>query len=203
MPRAGSCMPWANGNDIAALPAIQAQSAKALSPQKTGALVLNQDQIAGILAESAAAATEVLYSLTGKTLTGICGPVTIRPLARPADVDNRPWLGNGASWGTGGAFGSMVWYGIGASGVVSHFGVSSLPVIILPDYPVNQILQVLIDGTVIPQTEWELRDHRELVRIRPTASSVPTARFGWPTAQIEDLPDTEIGTFSVTYTFGQ
>jgi hypothetical protein len=68
---------------------------------------------------------------------------------------------------------------------------------------VRSIVLVKIDGVVIPSSEYELRDYRTLVRIRPTASFVPTERWGWPTSQIGDLPDTEPGTFSVTYTYGQ
>jgi hypothetical protein len=203
MPRSGACQPWINGTEVQALPSIQAAIAKASSPQKTSGITLSSEQINAICAECAAAATEVLYSLSGKVLTGECGPVTIRPLARPADVDARSWLGSGGAWGSGYTFGSVVWFGMGAGGVVSHFGTSTPPELVLPDYPVNVITQVLIDGVVIPPEEYELRDHRTLVRIRPTPSYVPTERYGWPTAQINDLPDSEMGTFSVTYTFGQ
>jgi hypothetical protein len=39
--------------------------------------------------------------------------------------------------------------------------------------------------------------------MRPIPSFTPTERFGWPTSQIFDLPLTEVGTFGVTFMFGQ
>ena len=83
----------------------------------------------------------------------------------------------------------------------AHYGSLEPPTIELP-YAVTEIVQVKIDGEVIPEDEYELRDFKSLVRIRPTRSTVPVARYGWPTSQIMDLPDTEPGTFSVTYKFG-
>lgn len=205
MARPGACSPWINGTDVQALPLVNAAITKLESnAAKPTGFTLSGDQVNAICAEAASAATEVLYDLSGKVFTGECGPVTIRPLARPADVDQRTWLSDGGAWGAyGGAVGSCVWYGMGAGGVVNHFGLSSIPSIPLPNFPVNRITQVMIDGTVIPPDEYELRDNRNLVRLRTSASAVPTARYGWPTAQIEDLPDTDEGTFSVSYTFGQ
>ena len=116
-------------------------------------------------------------------------------------MDSRWWLststgsGYDGSWGTCGAWGNTA--------VASHFGCTLPPEIELGVFPVREIIQVLIDGVVIPADEYELRDFRTLVRMRPTASSTPTERWGWPTCQILDLPDSQPGTFSVTYTYGQ
>ena len=93
---------------------------------------------------------------------------------------------------------------------ISHFGCSNPPEIDLGVYPVTEIVKVMIDGVLIPgpydpvtaSGEWELRDYQKLVRIRPTASATPTERWGWPTCQINDLPDSQEGTFSVTYRYG-
>jgi hypothetical protein len=158
-----------------------------------------------ICAEAAVAASQVLYELSGRMFTGDCGPVTVRPVSRPTDQDTRSStpLGWFSVWGTASG------YGAEPAGVLAHYGSREPPTIRLP-YPVTEILQVLIDGIVIPgpydpdtQTgEWELRDFQELVRVRPTASFSPTQRWGWPTSQVMDLPDSEEGTFSVTFTFG-
>jgi hypothetical protein len=94
-----------------------------------------------------------------------------------------------------------MWTG-GEPGAFNQFGEQYPPIIEITTTPVREIVQVKIDGTVIPPIEYELRDFKQLVRIRPTASYTPTARWGWPTSQIEDLPDTEVGTFSITYMYG-
>jgi hypothetical protein len=92
-------------------------------------------------------------------------------------------------------------YGSFNPAVVAHYGSLEPPSIELP-YPVTEVIQVKIDGEVIPADEYELRDFKTLVRIRPSGSTIPVARFGWPTSQIMDLPDTEPGTFSITYMYG-
>ena len=161
-------------------------------------------QIQAICAEAASAATDILYARSGRVFTGVCGPVTVRPVARPAGIDQRAWLGGGGAWGLGSAWGAVSWYGLGTGGVVSHFGTSDAPPEVpLGNYPVLDLVQVKIDGVIIPTDEYELRDYRTLVRLRPNASATPTERWGWPTSQVGDLPDTEPGTFSVTYTYGQ
>lgn len=203
-PRPGPCAPWVSGEELAALAPIQAAAAKQIADQK-----LTEEALNLVCAGAADAASLVLYELSGRQFTGECGPVTIRPVSRPTDADTRTWGSlnpNGwiSSWGMCSAYGADV------PGVVTHHGCSNPPEISLGAYPVTEIVQVLIDGIVIPgpydpgtQTgEWELRDHRWLVRLRPTASAVPTERYGWPTCQILDLPDTEQGTFSITYRYG-
>jgi hypothetical protein len=155
-------------------------------------------------------ASEALYELSGRMFTGACGPVTIRPVSRPTDIDMRS-LGASLSpvgWYSSSGFASA--YGSFVPGVLTHYGKTDPPEIQLP-WPVREVTQVKIDGTVIPgpydpvtqEGEWELRDAKTLVRVRPTPSFVPTARYGWPTSQITDMPDTQEGTFSVTFMFGQ
>jgi hypothetical protein len=211
-PRPGACSPWVNGTDVAALPRVAQAIAKNQSGQSGATFpAFDDDTITAICAESATMATDILYELSGSQFTGECGPVTIRPVARPKNVDARAFLADGGAWGFGAAWGSTSWYGLGEGNVVTHFGDSAPPELPLGVFPVRTVLQVKIDGVVIPgpydpatQTgEWELRDFKTLVRIRPTASSVPTERWGWPVNQIGDLPDTQEGTFSVTYTYGQ
>jgi hypothetical protein len=193
--RNGPCSPWVPGAAVAQLPWVQAAAQKAVAGSN-----LTDEQVDVICAEGAQAASEILYELSGRMFTGECGPETIRPLSRPTDVDTRfAWFG-GLGYNT--SWGYAQWYD-SVPGVASHYGQLNPPEIDLGTYPVTSIVQVLIDGVVIPADEYELRDGRTLVRIRPTAASVPTERFGWPTGQIMDLPDTEQGTFSVTYLFGQ
>ena len=200
-PRTISCAPWIKGDDVSSSASMQQAiaHAKSESTKATSGFVLSDDQITAICAESAIAATEVLYRLSGKQFTGNCGPVTDRPVARPINADSRGWISRNWSYGGYGSTSSMF---MGMPPVVSQYGPTYPPEIIFYDYPINEILLVKIDGQVIPPDEYELREHRRLVRMRVSATSTPTDRWGWPTSQIQDLPDTEEGTFSVTYTFG-
>jgi len=148
-------------------------------------------------------ASELLYLATAQQFTGSCGPVKIRPRSRPTDLDTRAFgtriFPNGylSSWGL-----SSAW-GMAANGALNRFGSAGPPEIDLGAYPVSEILTVKIDGVVIPPNEYEIRDYRKLVRLRVSANTPPTQRWGWPTSQIDDLPDTELGTFSVEYLYGQ
>jgi hypothetical protein len=198
MPRSGPCAAWINGDDVFENPRVQAT-------WKRGATKLDIDEQHArlICAQVALAATIVLYELSGRTRSGVCGPITLRPLARPADVDTRFHLSAMMGWGYSGivGYGNRNFLGVGA--VVTAYGTHAPPEVEFNVYPINTIEKVTIDGIVIPPNEYELRDHRTLVRMRASASAVPTARWGWPTTQIMDLPPSEPGTFAVTLTYGR
>ena len=150
----------------------------------------------------ASSVSELLYKFSGEQFTGACGPVTVRPMARPTDQDLRGFLGGGGS-GYLQSWGICMSYGMAASGVASHYGCSNPPQVDLGAYPVTQVTSVKIDGVTIPANEYQLQDYKWLIRVRPTASSTPTERWGLPTCQNLTLPDTEPGTFSVTLMYGQ
>jgi len=63
-------------------------------------------------------------------------------------------------------------------------------------WPVSSISSVKLDGEA--NDEWFLTDDRDLRRAHTTDGR----SRGWPTSQRLDLADTEVGTFSVTYTHG-
>jgi hypothetical protein len=153
-----------------------------------------------VLNEAAAVASEVIYRLSGKQWTGPTGPVTVRPLCRPSDMGERGW-GN-ANMGMGIISWGMCNGMTAGANVASHFGHSQPREVDLGVFPVIEVTQVLIDGVTIPSDEYELQDYRRLVRMLPTENATPTEMYGWPTAQRLDLPDTEVGTFSVTYMYG-
>jgi hypothetical protein len=182
VPRTGPCSPWIT-------------SAAILSYPKCG------DIDEAIAATMATVASEVLYHLSGQQFTGACGPVEVRPVSRPYDIDTRAFGsmipgGYMSSWGTCSAYGTP---GVGG---VSHYGCSLPPEVELGAYPVTAIDQVKIDGILIPPNEYYIQDYKVLVRRRISAASTPTDRWGWPTCQVLDLPDSEQGTFSVTYYYG-
>jgi hypothetical protein len=155
----------------------------------------------GWAAQMAAVASEVLYVRSRRQFTGTCGPVTIRPLARPPDSDSR-YGGRGipAGYLTAGQYGSV--WGVGGTGAVQYYGTVNPPTIDLGAYPVQEVTEVIINGVVIPPDEYQLQDYRQLVRVRTSASAEPTEMWGWPIFQVLDLPLTEVGTFGVTYTYG-
>lgn len=182
-PRSGPCSPWVSAADI--------------EDQDLGGVTVPD----GWAALVAGAASEVCYALSGRRFTGACGPVTVRPVARPVDVDTRfAHRGIPNGYMTAGMFGSA--WGQPYSAAVNNYGTSRPPEVVLGAYPVIEIVEVKIDGVVIPANEYKLQDRRTLVRMRPSAGATPTERYGWPTNQVLDLPDTEQGTFSITYTFG-
>jgi hypothetical protein len=139
------------------------------------------------------AASEVLFALSGRLFAGLCSK-TVRPcrtncgcgiqvLSRGHVIAPWHWLGN--SWGCDD----------------DPCGCAPLSRVLLSGYPVREVTQVKIDGDVVDPDTYRLDNHRWLVRVRDPAD--PTTVLSWPSCQALDLPDTEDGTFSVTYTYGQ
>jgi hypothetical protein len=187
-PRSGPCAPWVTMQDV-------------LSEAKRNPTLQGVSIDQGIATDIATVASEVLYALSGRQFTGNCGPVTVRPIARPVDVDTRYGRrGLPSGYLTAGQFASA--FGQPGTAAVNSYGTSRPPEVELGAYPVTAIDLVKIDGIVIPPNEYYVRSRRVLVRERPSAGATPTARFGWPVSQLRDLPDTEPGTFSVTYHYG-
>ncbi|MDE1904831.1 MAG: hypothetical protein KGH75_00080 [Rhodospirillales bacterium] len=183
-PRTGPYVPWVKASDVLQAPALADFTVSA-----------------ELAADMAMAASECLYGLSGRQYTGAAGPVTVRPVARPTDIDTR-FGHRGVPNGYQTAGQATTAYGMPGSGAVNYFGTSKPSEVELYGYPVTGIDLVKIDGIVIPPNEYYVQDRRTLVRRRPSASATPTERYGWPVNQLLDLPDTEPGTFSVTYRYG-
>lgn len=64
--------------------------------------------------------------------------------------------------------------------------------------PVRTITSVKVDGIALATNAYQLYDNRTLVRLQDASG----LSFGWPVHQRLELPDTAVGTFSVTYTWG-
>lgn len=204
-PRAGACSPWIDGRTVRESPEIRTaifnakNQTRATTPSPPS---LDDEMIDLICAQAADTATTILYQKSAKQFTGSCGPVTIRPVFRPNNADTRGWVfAGGGGWGYG--WGASAMGNLGMPPVLALYAEEQGAVIEMYDYPVNEILQVKIDGVIIPNDEYELRSFKWLLRTRPTSDFVPTQRWGWPTSQIPDLPDTQQGTFSITYMYGQ
>ena len=195
-PRSGACAPWLGGPEVEALLKVK-EVGKALVTEGT----ITQAQLEAICAEAAVAASDVLYELSGRIFPGACGPVTVRPVNRPTDSDSRAYGATLSSIGWVASQGFATAYGSYNPAIFTHFGSAEPPSIELP-YAVTEIKEVKIDGVVIPAEEYELQDFKTLVRVMPPVGTQPTQRYGWPSSQLMNRKDTEPGTFSITYMYG-
>lgn len=137
------------------------------------------------------AASEILHRLTAGVY-GLCS-LKIRPCRRrceeygdrylfPLGVSSGPW--------TPTMIDGRV-YNI-TCGCAGECGCSPLCEIVLDPYAYD-ILQVKVDGAILPPSAYRVDDHRRLVRIDGAC---------WPECQELALPDTAAGTFSITYRTG-
>ncbi len=146
----------------------------------------------------ATVAQEILFELSGRRFAGECEQ-TVRPCRTrcgwPFQVLSRGhivWSNFGWGWAPDGYWG---W----DNG--TPCGCRHLSTVHLAGYPVQEILEVKIGGDIVDPATYRLDRHRNLVRVRDTAD--PGTMLLWPACQTMDLPDTEPGTFSVTYSYGQ
>lgn len=141
-------------------------------------------------------AAEVLYALSGRQF-GLCS-LTIRPCrigcCSPCNGGAAPFWDPG--WGaypwvpvlTGGQ-----WTNVACRGCGDTCGCTIVNEIILPG-PVGSVTEVKIDGDVADITKFRVDNRRYLVRMDGSR---------WPVCQDMNLPDTETGTYSITYTRGK
>lgn len=66
--------------------------------------------------------------------------------------------------------------------------------------PVVSVDEVKIDGVVLPAASYRMLDAHRLIRVRASAGDPVLT---WPACQALDLPDTEPGTWSITYKHGE
>lgn len=137
-------------------------------------------------------ASSILFELSGRQFWGACLS-TVRPCAQTCGC-----------WG-GGFVGTLAIAGASALGVPINWtggswdcggqqcGCGVLSEILLDGYPVTEIVQVKIGGVVQSPTTYRLDQYRRLVC---------AGNLLWPVCQNLTLPDTEQGTWSVTYRHG-
>lgn len=177
---AGPSTPW-----------ITVEELTSLRPKAT-------DLDGAILPLALQAATDWLFSLTGRQFVGN-ETATVRPTAQPVGWSLAKWQQYYSSLSGSNYSGS---WGSCSGENDLHRLCSTPPQVDLGLYPLNSITSALIDGVTIPSNEYRIDNERWLVRTLPTAHSVPTERYGWPTCQDMRLPSSEIGTFEVTATYG-
>jgi hypothetical protein len=132
-----------------------------------------------LLDDAADVASQLLYELSGRRWVGLCSR-TVRPCHSNCgcgwQVLSRGHI-VGSSWACEGR----------------TCGCRSLSRVRLAGY-VREITQVKIDGIVVDASVYRVDEHQWLTRIDGSR---------WPACAHVDLPDTEEGTFSVSYTYGK
>jgi len=167
----GPCTDWITGDDVAACCDVEASSG-------------------AIFDDVAAQAQSLLFQLSGRLYAGLCGPVTVRPcrdncscfstqrLAYASGGSRLLWTGD--YWG---------WWGSDSR----NCGCGCLSRVKLSGFPVQEIMEVKIDGAIVAPSDYRLDENRYLTRMNGA---------NWPSCQDLSLEDTEEGTFSVSYVYG-
>lgn len=189
-PTYGPCNSWIDGGDVAAF-----------APE------LADDNMAYTLDDAAAVASDVMFELSGRLFPGVCTR-TVRPCRTDCQCWGSMALGMGPWYWTSGFYGGTWWGWQNEGG--DRCGCETLSKVRLAGYPVREILEVTIDGVVLPLLDadgninYRLDKHRDLIRMDapPLAANEPVTRRFWPGCQNLSLEDTESGTFSVKYTWG-
>lgn len=146
-------------------------------------------------------ACEVLYMKSGRRFAGLSQPITVRP---PNSDGCGCWPATWHSWGQVQWGYGPLWgfdFGLGRWGCGGDwYGCTPLSKVKLAGYPVREITQVKINGQIVDPDLYRLDEYEYLVHNRDSLN--PDQALRWPGCQIQDLPDTEEGTFSVTYRYG-
>lgn len=149
-------------------------------------------------------ASMALYEVSGRVFTGPC-PYLVRPCRDPCQCWGPTSLGSGPfmwSW-------DATWGGLGGWSWANEFGprvgCGVVSKVTLNGYPVTEIIEVKIDGTVLDPLDangnrnWRLDRWRHLVRLDDPVTGLPRR---WPACQDLSLDDTAQGTWSVSYRSG-
>jgi len=151
-----------------------------------------------VLDDAAYDASWLLYELSGRKFPGVC-TATVRPCRDSCGCwgpDTSPV--NGAWWW---GYDSITgWWSWWDTGYQRSCGCGPDSMVLLAGAPVQEIVEVKIDGAVVDPSTYDLIRSRELVRLDDPGP--PVVHRMWPGCQNVTLPDTEPGTFSVTYTWG-
>lgn len=141
---------------------------------------------------SVLAASQFMWAATGRQF-GLC-TVILRPLCInqcPDDCTGLSDSGYGFPW-TPLHQASGEWTNVTCT--QSNCTCVNLCEVPLP-YPICSVDEVLIDGVVVPNTEYSVINFNKLVRAKDAGC--------WPECNNLSLPNTEVGTWSITMTYGR
>jgi len=172
------CSPWIDGTDVAECCNVE------------------DCDTPSVLQGAAEAASELLFMYSMRQFPGICER-TVRPCRTNCFC---PWqvLSRGhIVWNWNYAWAG---YGYGAWTCNSDCcGCRPLSRVLLGGY-VQEVTEVVINGVIIDPDTYRVDSRKWLTRVRPSAGDDPAR---WPGCQNLDLPETEEGTWAVTYTYGK
>jgi len=139
-------------------------------------------------------ATDLLYEATGGRWPGSCED-TVRPCGR-SETGSPVWHGTvldvpGWTW-------RRSWGVCNCNQHPGDCGCPTLSQVTLGGEPLTSIVEVLIDGQVIPPAWYTVHDNRWLVGLRKDDGTL--LRFGC--CQDLSKPTTEVDTWQVTFTYG-
>lgn len=142
-------------------------------------------------------ATEVVWALSGRQF-GVCR-VTLRPCRRECLDYSWPWEITG--WTSYPAAGNFVtpllhdgqWFNIVCGQCTTDCSCSYVPEVVLP-HPVDTVVEVKIDGSILSESAYRVDNHRLLVR---------TDGDDWPRCNDLSKSDSEVDTWSVTARYGR
>ena len=167
------CATWATAEDVAACGEVECDDA--------------------VLTLALQASTYILYLLSRRKYPGICTAQVLPCAAGPASLVVDGWE---PSWGTMRAWGWCC--NPRHEGFTCNCG-SGPSQISLGKYPVNpEGIVVEIDGVTLTEDEYRLLGNRWLVRMADADGNAQC----WPTTQRLDLPLGEVGTWAVTFDYG-
>jgi hypothetical protein len=148
---------------------------------------------AAISGEMIEVATEILWAKSGRQFDACT--VTLRPCRDTCYGSVWPWSDQWNQWGTGWPWPynwAGQWFNLGCGGCAGACQCSVLHTVTLP-HNVGTITQILIDGTVLSTNAYVVYDHSLLVRKDGNE---------WPRCNDLAKADTEVGTWSITFTTG-
>lgn len=168
VPCVSACSPWTTSDDV---------------------LACCIDADTDVVETAIAVATDLLFELSGRKFPGSCRD-KVRPCAQVSRTVSFP-----------GELGLLDGFSFGGSCACNRdtlCGCNHLSAVVLGAYPITQIVEVKVDGLVVPADEYQVQDWKWLVRL-PNADGF---NEGWPCCQRLDRPDTATETFSVDFVYG-
>lgn len=150
--------------------------------------------VQAVILDAISGASNLLYSRTAQQF-GLC-EVTLRPCRN--DCNDMWRFNNWFQWTPGRQwpFPTLIdgmWFNLGCGSCVGGCSCKRISEALLPG-PVHDIVEVKVDGVVLPASAYRVDDHRLLVR---TDGGV------WPRCQDLNLSDDQPGTWSATPRFGE
>ncbi len=148
-----------------------------------------------VIDQSIMAASELLYGLSGMRFDPCV--ITLRPCRRDCSNEVSPFGSGLWPWVDPGMWPrpflyNGAWFNLACGSCGNGCSCGILSEALLPG-PVHTVTQVKVDGVVLAPAEYRMDNHRLLVRKNHGL---------WPLCQDLSLDDTEVGTWSVTASFG-